>query len=198
MYVADGIVFNDQRIVVPQSLQSQMLGLIHESHLGIEKVNLVHWPKMVADIERTAANCELWNKYQNNQQREPMISHDILNERFLKVGIDILTSKGKDYLMVVDYYLKYPELLPMPDKTASVEQCKNVFSRQGIPVEIVGDNMPFLSNEFLTFTYAWGIKITISSPTYSQSNGQAERYVQTMANVFKKAHEQNRDLYLAL
>ena len=37
LYVADGIVFSDQRIVVPQSLQSRMLGLIHESHFGIEK-----------------------------------------------------------------------------------------------------------------------------------------------------------------
>ena len=37
LYVADGIVFSDQRIVVRQSLQSQMLGLIHESHFGIEK-----------------------------------------------------------------------------------------------------------------------------------------------------------------
>ena len=81
-----------------------------------------------------------------------MISHDVLNERFLKVGMDILTFKGKDYLVVVDYYSKYPELLALPDKTAStiVEQCKSVFARHGIPVEIVSDNMPFLSNEFLT------------------------------------------------
>ena len=74
-----------------------------------------------------------------------------------------------------------------------------MFAHHGIPVEIVSDNMPFLSNEFLTFANAWGIKTTTSSPTYSQSNGQAEGcVVQTMKNVFKKAHEQNRDPYLAL
>ena len=194
LYVADGIVFNDQRIVVPQSLHPQMLGLIHESHFGIDKSKsrareLLYWPKMGADIERTVANCELCIKYQNNQQREPMISHDILNERFLKVGMDILTFKGKDYLVVVDYYSKYPELLPLPDKTAStiIEQCKSVFARHGIPVEIVSDNMPFLSNEFLTFANTWGIKTTTSSPTYSQSNDQAERCVQTI-KMFSKKH----------
>ena len=74
-----------------------------------------------------------------------------------------------------------------------------MFAHHGIPVEIVSDNMPFLSNEFLTFANAWGIKTTTSGPTYSQSNGQAEGcVVQTMKNVFKKAHEQNRDPYLAL
>ena len=99
LYAADGIVFSDQRIVVPQSLQSQMLGLIHESHFGIEKSRshareLLYWAKMVADIERTIANCELRIKYRNNQQREPMISHDILNERFLKSS-NLLTNWQK-------------------------------------------------------------------------------------------------------
>ena len=47
---------------------------------------------MIADIERTIANCELCIKYQNNQQREPMISHDILNERFLKIS-NLLAKK---------------------------------------------------------------------------------------------------------
>ena len=205
LYVADGIVFRDQRIVVLQSLQSQMLGLINESHFGIEKSKsrareLLYWPKMGADIERTVANCELCIKYQNNLQREPMISHDIFNERFLKVDMDILTFKGKGYLVVVDYYSKYPELLPLPHKNAStvVEQCKSVFALHGIPVEIVSSHMPFLSYEFLTFANAWGIKTTTSSATYSQSNGQAEGCVQSMKNVLKKAHEQNRDPYLAL
>ena len=99
--MADGIGFSDQRIAVPQSWQSQLLGLIHESHFGIEKSKsrareVLYWPKMGADTERTAANCELCIKYQNNQQHEPMISHDILNEHFLKVDMDILTFKGKD------------------------------------------------------------------------------------------------------
>ena len=79
--MANGIVFSNQPIVVPQSLQSQMLSLIHESHFGIEKSKLrarelLYWPKMGANIERTVANCELCIKYQNNQQHEP-ISHYI-------------------------------------------------------------------------------------------------------------------------
>ena len=62
---------------------------------------MVYWPSMNADIERIVKNCELCIKYQNNQQREPMISHTILNERFLKVGIDIMTFQVKDYLVTI-------------------------------------------------------------------------------------------------
>ena len=75
-------------------------------------------------------------------QREPMISHAILNDRFLKVDIDIMTFQAKDYLVIADYYFKYPELHCVPDdKTAStiIEQCKSVFRPYGTPVEIVSD-----------------------------------------------------------
>ena len=205
LHIAGNIVFTHQRIVVPRSLQAYMLQLIHESHFGIEKSKarareLLYWPQMNADIERIIGDCELCIKFQNKQQREPLLSHEIFNERYFKVGMDVLTFQNKDYLVIVDYYSKYPELLPLHDKTARtiVEQCKSVFFRHGIPVEVVSDNMPFQSAEFLTFAKAWGIKTTTSSPTHSQSNGQAERYVQTVKNMLKKAHEQNQDPYLAL
>ena len=142
------------------------------------------------------ADIELCIKFQNKQQREPLLSHEIFNERYFKVGMDVLTFQNKDYLVIVDYYSKYPELLPLHDKTA--RKCKSVFSRHSIPVEVVSDNMPFQSVEFLTFAKAWVIKTTTSSPTHSQSNGQAERYVQTVKNMLNKAHEQNQDPYLAL
>ena len=147
LHVIDDVVFYDQRIGIPKSLQPQTLNLIHESHFGIEKCKsrareLVYWPSVNADIERIVKSCELCIKYQNNQKREPMILHTILNERFLKVGIDIMTFQAKDYLVIVHYYSKYPELQCLSDKTAStiIEQCKRVFARHGIPVEIVSDN----------------------------------------------------------
>ena len=76
--MANGIVFSDQLITVPLSLKSQILGLIYESHFGIEKSKsltreLLDWPKMGAGIERTVTNCKLCIKYQNNLQREPVI-----------------------------------------------------------------------------------------------------------------------------
>ena len=58
--------------------------------------------------------------------------------------------------------------------------------------------MPFGSREFKDFVYEWGITTITSSPTYAQSDGQAERCVQTMNGLFKKADEDGRDPYLAL
>ena len=88
----------------------------------------------------------------------------------------------------------------LPDKTASsiITYTKSIFARHGIPEEIVSDNMLFGSREFKDFAYEWGLKTTTSSPTYAQTNGQAESCVQTLKEIFKKADEDGRDSYLAL
>jgi len=74
---------------------------------------------MTADIERTISACDTCAKFQRSPQREPMIPHSIPTNRFEKVSMDIMTWCGQAYLVVVDYYSKYPELLPLQDKTAS-------------------------------------------------------------------------------
>ena len=35
---------------------------------------------------------------------------------FAKVGADLFQSGGKDYIIVVDYYSKYPEMAPFESK----------------------------------------------------------------------------------
>ena len=83
-------------------------------------------------------------------------------------------------------------LLEIPsDLTASGQDSqdnhrKSICSRPGIPEEIVSDNMPFGSREFKDFAHEWGIKTTTSSPTYAQSNGRAERFVQTLKGLLIK------------
>ena len=70
-----------------------------------------------------------------------------------------------------------------------VTQMKSIFARQGIPKIVVSDNGPqFSSYGFATFAKQWDFKHVTSSPTYPQSNGMAERTVQTVKNLIKKKH----------
>ena len=116
LHYSNGVVFTNYRIVVPSTLQSNMLDLIHENYFGIEKrkaraCELLIWPRMSQQIESLISNCNVCCKFQNKHQREPMISHEMPNERFYKVGADIMTFKSIDYLVVVDYFAKFPEML---------------------------------------------------------------------------------------
>jgi hypothetical protein len=205
LHIAEEVIFVGERAVIPRTLRKTMLSLLHESHQGIERCRsrarmVMYWPGMAADIEQTVAECATCQRYQRQQAREPMIPHEIPKARYQKVGLDIMSFKGKDFLVAVDYYSKFPELVQLADKTAGsvVTSCKSIFARHGIPCEVISDNMPFDSVEFRKFANEWGIEVTTSSPGYAQSNGQAERTIQTLKNLLKKADEEGRDPYIAL
>ena len=69
----------------------------------------------------------------------------------------------------------------------------------GIPRCIVSDGgTQFTSQEFQDFTKTWGIHHRVTSPTNAQSNGQAERFVQTIKNSLTKAMEGGEDPHLAI
>ena len=72
---------------------------------------------------------------------------------------------------------------------------KSIFSRHGIPEVVRSDNGPqYASQEFANFAESYGFRHTTSSPYYAQSNGQAERMVQTV----KRLLQRSGDPYAAL
>ncbi len=155
---------------------------------------------MCHDIEEMIAKCSICLKYRAANPKEPLIPHSVPSLRWEKVAVDIMTYQGRDYIIVVDFYSKYPEIGMLERKTAACEilHMKSMFARHGIPGQLASDNMPFASREFNDFANEWGIKLTTSSPMYPQSNGQSECAVQTMKNMLKKANAEGRDPYLAL
>ena len=204
--VADGLLLAGSRLIIPTAMRPGMVKLLHESHMGVEKSKarargLMYWPGLNKDIEDAVSTCATCLKFKTANAREPLIPHEIPQVPFQKVAVDILTFQGADYLVLVDYYSKYPELSRLnTGKSASavISHIKSISARHGIPEEIVSDNMPFNSVQFRSFAADWGIKLTTSSPTYPQSNGQAERMVGIVKNMLKKAEEDGQDPYIAL
>ena len=104
------------------------------------------------------------------------------------VGSDLLEHKNTNYLVVIDYYSKYIEALKLNGKTSSeVIRCLGeIFSRHGYPQTQIADNMPFNSREMRQYAAQCGIKITTTSPTYSQSNGLVEKAVHIVKHLLRK------------
>ena len=202
----DGLILKDCRLVVPRSLQYEMLDILHQSHLGIVKLKsrarqVFFWPGMNAQIEDKVARCSVCQTTRKAQQSEPLISHEIPERSWSKLGIDIFHLDGVNYLLVVDYYSKFPEVEVLPQMMAYhvISALKSIFARNGAPDMIVTDNArQFACSEFRQFTQEWEIDHHTLSPTYPQSNGQAERCVQTVKMLFKKAKLCKRDPMYAL
>ena len=65
-----------------------------------------------------------------------------------------------------------------------ISALKEIFERHGIPEKVRSDNGPlFDRREFIHLAREWGIQLRSSGPYYAQSNGEADRSVQTIKNM---------------
>ncbi|UYV80773.1 K02A2.6-like [Cordylochernes scorpioides] len=178
MSVIDGLLMRNSRIYIPNSLRSKVLNSLHEGHLGIEKCR-----GRARSSERS-----------NPQQ--PLIVSDFPSRPWEKVGIDHFYLKGKYYLLIADYYSRFPELALLEDQTthSTIMHCKSIFSRHGIPEEVRSDNGLQFGLEFKKFAKEYGFHHITSSPRFPQSNGFIESMVKNIKNQLKKG----RDPYLSL
>ena len=98
-------------------------------------------------IEQEVKMCSVCNTYSRANQREPLLPHSVLLRPWDKVGADYFSLAAKDYLIVVDYFSKYPEVVEVESKSAeaTIEVLKTIFARNGIPTIVIADNVPFNS-----------------------------------------------------
>ena len=198
-------MFKGDRIIVPHSLRPEILQRIHAAHLGIEKCrawarSAVFWPGINSAIDELVSKCSTCQQHQRSNQREPLIPQEVPARPWATVTADIFYYKGRDYLLVVDYFSKYPEVARLSSKNseAVIMAMKDMFACHGIPETLIADNMPFNSVKFKDFASKWEIEVVTSSPHYPTSNGLVERNVQTVKQLLRKADESIQDAFLAL
>jgi len=75
----------------------------------------------------------------------------------VSLGVDFFSLDGKDFLLIIDYYSKCPEVIQMPSKTslATIARPKTTFACYGIPQTVIADNMPFHSKDFRSSVNSW-------------------------------------------
>ena len=204
--VVDGVIIKSNRVVVPTSLRQRMLQIIHEGHMGIEKCRSrarrsLYWPNMNDDIHRVVSNCDTCQQYQYKQQKEPLKQHKVPATPPTKIGTDLFTLNGADYLVVVDYTSNFLEIVKLRGTTSKhvIDSLKSIMSRYGIPKIVFSDNGPqFSSAEFKSFAKEYNFNPETSSPYYAQSNGRSEKAVQIAKRLLKKSALNNEDPHLAL
>ena len=197
----NGLLLYNSRIVVPPSLREETMDRIHEGHQGIERCRArtnssVWWPGVSQSIAKKIQNCTTCAK-DKVPKREPLLVTPLPDHPWQMVGTDLFELSGEHYLLVVDYFSRFPEIARLTSTTSAavITSLKSIFARHGIPQILRSDNGPqYVSHEFSTFAKSYGFQHTTSSPRYPQSNGQAERTVKTVKQMLKQAE----DPYLAL
>ena len=202
----DGLLYKSHRLIMLYSERLETLKVLHLGHYAVDKMQLraletVYWPGINKDILRCYQSCKTCIKYSKSQRNEPLQSHPTPEAPWHTVATDLFETKNSKYLLIVDYYSRFPVLRKLSSTTSRVliQEMKAVFAELGVPSVIVSDGGPqYTATEFQDFTRHWQIEHRLSSPRNPQSNGMAEHFVQTMKASLIKTIEEGEDVDLAL
>ena len=194
--ICDGLLMRGPRVVIPEVLQKEILHKLHGGHQGITRCRSraqisVWWPGLTQQLKDFIQQCpECARDYRPN--KEPLIPSTLPDYPWQQVAADLFQLKGSEYLVIVDYFSRYPEVHKLTTTTSQsiINSLKTAFARHGIPETLRTDNGPqFSSQEFAEFAKQYDFTHTTSSPHFPASNGQVERAVQTVKHLLKNADD---------
>ena len=148
--------------------QPEILRQLHNAHLGTQKTKLlardtVYWLNINTYIDRLVQTCNVCQEHQPSQTPEPLHQHGIPSKPWSVLGTDLFEFEGHHWLIIADYYTKYPIIRQLPHPSPSsvvVNVTKQIFAEFGIPDIIVSDNGPHFGSEPTVISHGRGSLIT--------------------------------------
>lgn len=177
------------RVVIPNKLRSHVLSLLHANHQGIVTTkalarSYIWWPKMDESIEILISQCSTCQKTRNAPAKTVPHSWIKSSNPWSRLHLDFAGPfQGKEFLILIDAYSKWPEIKIMnsTNSSAIINVLRDIFATHGLPDILVTDNGTNLkSQEMENFLTRNGIRHILTPPYHPSSNGQIEREVETV------------------
>ena len=151
---------------MPHSERLETLKVLYLGHYAVNKMQLraletVYWPRINKVILKHYQHCKTCITYSKSQRSEPLQSHHTPEVPWHTVATDLFETKNSKYLLIVDYYSRFPILCKLDSTTSRVlvQEMKAVFAELGVPNVIVSDGGPqYTSAEFRDFMKHWQIE----------------------------------------
>lgn len=190
----DGLILYGCRLVIPSSMRSDVLRLLHDSHQGIQRTKararqVVYWPGIDNDVENLVRRCESCQHFLPAQPKEPYVAHAAPSRPFQYIHADLFSFAGQQFLVVVDAMSNWPWVFSFghsaPSRKLRDALCE-VFCCSGVADTLYSDNGPqFTSSDFKSFLSRWQVSHVTSTPYYPQSNGRAEAAVKSVKKMLR-------------
>jgi len=219
----DGILFRENKPVVPKDLESYLLHLCHDDpmsgHLGIDKtfhlINSRYYMRgckqKVIDYVNSCLRCQMRKPAPHGPYGEtvliPTQDLDVMSLVFVDVtGPFTTTSRGNQYIIVaVEYVTRF--VMARAIRTVTSESMlrfllEDIVSKLGLPHALLTDNATVFTSElFKTINQTIGIKKIYSTPYHSQGNALCERQHRTIQDILSKfisSNQKDWDVYLPM
>ena len=141
----------------------------------------VYWPSLDDIIVRFVKACQPCASVSRSPPHSSSVPWPKAAGPWQRIHVDFAEPINGDYFLIaIDSFSKWPEVV----------RTQRMFAQLGMPTLIVSDNgTHFTSAEFAEFCASNGIQHTTTAPYHPQSNGQAERFVDTFKRAVKKISE---------
>ncbi|GBM73447.1 Transposon Ty3-G Gag-Pol polyprotein [Araneus ventricosus] len=232
LHLKDGVLYrkwesddgNSYRwqLILPKSRIPEVLRETHDSasggHFGVMKTlsktrERFYWDRLRADVENWCRECHACGARKGPKTRtKGRLQRYNVGAPFERMALDILgpfpriTTKGNRYVLVLmDYFTKWPEAIPIPDQEASTvaeELVRSWISCYGVPMILHSDQgTNFNSALFTKLCELLGILKTRTTALHPESDGMVERFNRTILNhlsLFVSRNQTDWDTHLPL
>ena len=141
------LLYQDQ-VTILQKLQDDILQKLHQGHQGLQRCRLhakssLWWLNISKDIHSFIQQCPECMKMLT-PPREPLITSPLPSHSWQKVTSDLFHLNNSTYLIIVDYFSRYPEVVQLSSTTSRsvIKALQAIFSHLGVPSVFMSDNGP--------------------------------------------------------
>ena len=198
-HVGDGCLWMDERLVIPNTLQTAVVNRLHYYHHGkssmIDRAKDIWYPYMFRSLATIAGNCPectLAGKNLNNMCSkddigkilEPKEPNESVQLDFWG-PINYLKESKKYVLVTVDRFSRWPSAMVCNSNRSDkiIKFLKAYIIAHGVPRQIrVDQGTNFMSKEVKTFCHEQGIEVLISPVNDHRATGCVERTIGSIKN----------------
>ena len=187
------VAFFGRRVVLPLALWQAALATLHADHAAystmVQKAKRsLWWPGMDADLQATVARCEFCCTNKESRPPEPLQEKESTRAPFDRLDVDLFQdAKGVKWLVACDEFsgdIRLSELPTNPTAQAVINSFAQLFSATALPRVIRCDGERILTaRSTRDFLADLGVKLSVSSPGFPQSNGRAEASVKAARSI---------------
>ena len=188
------VVLVGDRVTIPNSLQSEVLEVLHSAHQGTTSMtnralSSIYWPGMLADISRKRAACSSCDKSAPSQPSAPPTPLSHPSYPFELICSDYFSLHGRKYLIMVDRYSGWLSVYDTGKTEGAkglISALKTHFSTFGISMEVASDGGPeYTAAATKRFMKDWGVHHRQSAAYNPHSNQRAELGVKSAKRMLR-------------
>ena len=198
--------------IVPRRYHQEFIKRVHTGatggHFGVKKTSAsvqsrTYWPSWSSDVETFVKKCAVSAQYHRGAlPRQAALQTPVVGEPWERISIDITgphpkSSRQNVYILtLVDHFTKWAEAIAILNHTAATvakDLMVHVFSRYGLPAEVLSDGGTEFESELFAQLMRWLEVDKLRTAAYKPSTyGVVERFHRTLNTILGKLVSTNQ------